>query len=118
LHSQLPFLGSKDAALILAAIHFAEYNLTKLEKAGLVRKENDSYVVNRVLLDSRIKISHYLIPRYLFHSALALAILLVEVTILRPEIPYREYYFSILGTAIFLAIFCYETAKVWIKGTL
>ena len=65
-----------------------------------------------------MKISRFLIPRYLFYSIFAVAILIIELVWVKPDGLSREYFFSTTATAIFVVIFCYETAKVWIKGKL
>lgn len=96
----------------------AQYHLTRLERAGFVKKEAGSYVVNKVVLESCVKISRFLIPKYLFYSVFAALILLIELIILKPDVITREYYFSTFATAIFLVIFSYETVKVWLKGAL
>jgi hypothetical protein len=119
LRKQKPIgIREMQRALNLSSPSVAQYHLMKLERIGLVRKEMGDYVVGRVLLDKCIKISRFLIPKYLFFSVLAAAILIIQSTLLRPEILYREYYFSVMTTVIFLSIFCYETAKVWLKNTL
>ena len=65
-----------------------------------------------------MKISRFLVPRYLFYSIFAVAILIIELTWLRPIELSREYFFSTTATTIFVVVFCYETAKVWSKGML
>jgi DNA-binding transcriptional ArsR family regulator len=105
-------------ALNLSSPSVAQYHLSKLEHVGLVKKERGDYVINKVLLDSCIKISRFIVPRYLFYCVLAVVVLLIQVTFLEPVFLYREYYFSVLATILFLVIFCYETAKVWLKGSL
>jgi hypothetical protein len=69
-------------------------------------------------LENCVKISRFLIPKYLFYSIFAVAILIIELTWLKPIELSREYFFSTTATTIFVVIFCYETAKVWVKGKL
>jgi DNA-binding transcriptional ArsR family regulator len=104
--------------LTLSSPSVAQYHLSKLEQAGLVKREVGNYVVNRVLLDSCVKINRFLIPRYLFYSVFSAVILLLELTILQPAVLSSEYVFFTLATAIFLAIFCYETIRARLKGNL
>jgi hypothetical protein len=89
-----------------------------LEYAGILKREKGNYVINKVLLENCIRISRFLIPRYLFYSILAVVVFLVELTILRPMVFNREYLFSVVATALFAVIFSYETGKAWIKGSL
>jgi DNA-binding transcriptional ArsR family regulator len=105
-------------ALKLSSPSVAQYHLAKLEQVGLVRKEMGDYVINRVVLESCIKISRFLVPKYLFYVVLASVFLIIELTVLRPDVLYREYYYSVMGTTLFLSIFCYETVKVLRKGSL
>ena len=113
-------LGIREVqrALNLSSPSVAQYHLNKLERAGLLKREKGSYTINKALLENFVKISRFLIPKYLFYSIFAVAILIIELTWLRPADLSREYFFSTTATAIFVAIFCYETAKVWLKGKL
>jgi DNA-binding Lrp family transcriptional regulator len=104
--------------LNLSSPSIVQYHLSKLEHEGLVKKESGNYVVNRVLLNSCIKISRFVIPRYLFYSVFMAVLLFSELTIFKPEIFSREYYFYVAVTVIALLIFCYETIRVWVKGNL
>lgn len=105
-------------ALKLSSPSVAQHHLAKLERVGLVKREMGNYVINRVMLENCVKISRFIIPKYLFYSIFALISLVIEVTFLRPNVFYQEYFFSVFITIVFLLIFCYETAKVWLKGTL
>jgi DNA-binding transcriptional ArsR family regulator len=96
----------------------AQYHLNKLEEAGLLKRKTGNYVVNKVLLENCVRISRFLIPRYLFYSVFALVILLIELVFLRPTVLNREYFFFTVATSVFVLIFCYETVKVWLKGVL
>lgn len=113
-------LGIREVqrALNLSSPSVAQYHLSKLERAGLLKRESGNYVINKVMLENCIKISRFLIPRYLFYSVFAVIVLLIELTLLRPSVLTREYFFFMAATFIFVLIFCYETAKVWLKGSL
>jgi DNA-binding transcriptional ArsR family regulator len=105
-------------ALKLSSPSVATYHLTKLEDAGLLKKENGTYTVCKYLLENSIKISRFLVPRYFFYSIFALVILVVELTLMMPAIVTREYVFFVTSTGIFVFFFCYETAKTWLRGNL
>ena len=96
----------------------AQYHLNKLEEAGLLKRKIGNYVINKVLLENCVRISRFLIPRYLFYSIFATAILLIDLIFLKPVVLTREYFFFTVATAMFVVIFCYETVKVWAKGSL
>jgi hypothetical protein len=104
--------------LNLSSPSVAQYHLSKLENEGLVKKECGNYVVNKVILEDCVKISRFLIPKYLFYSVFASMVLILEVTFLLPENLNTHFFFTTFATTIFLALFCYETAKVWVKGSL
>jgi DNA-binding transcriptional ArsR family regulator len=105
-------------ALDLSSSSVATYHLSKLEDAGLLRKELGGFTVNKFLLENSIKINRFLIPRYFFYAVFAIAILIVELTIMKPAVLYREYVFSLVATAILAFFFCYETVKTWRRGNL
>jgi len=46
----------------------AAYHLSKLEEAGLLKQERGEYSMDKIFLESVVKIRHFLIPRYLFYS--------------------------------------------------
>lgn len=105
-------------ALNLSSPSVAIYHLSKLEDACFVRREMGNFVVNKILLENTIRISRFLVPKYLFYSIFAVTAFVVELTLLRPDILTRDYFFFTITTAILSFIFCYETAKTWIKGNL
>lgn len=105
-------------ALSLSSPSLAVYHLSKLEDAGLLRREKGDYILNKVLLEHSIRISRFLIPRYLFYSVFAVSALVMELTLLRPPILTSGYFFSTIVISICALAFCYETVKAWIKGGL
>ena len=105
-------------ALNMSSPSVATYHLAKLEDAGLLKREGGGFTVSKYLLENSVKVNRFLIPRYFFYTVFAVAVLAVELTLMRPALPTREYVFSTLGTGI-LAIFCsYETVKTWLRGNL
>ncbi len=104
--------------LELSSPSVAEYHLSKLEVAGLVKRENGKFVIDRVILQNCIKLNRFLIPRYLFYLAFTVMILAIEFIFLMPVPLTREFFFYASVTMIFVVIFAYETAKAWLKGSL
>ena len=105
-------------ALNMSSSSVATYHLSKLEDAGLLKRQDGGYTVNKFLLENSIKISRFLIPRYFFYSIFAVAVLVLELTALKPATLYREYVFSVVATVVFVFFFVYETTKIWLRGNL
>ena len=105
-------------ALNLSSSSVATYHLSKLEDAGLLKKELGGFTVSKFLLENSIKINRFLVPRYFFYAIFAIVALGVELTIIRPSFLYREYVFSLIVTGILAFFLCYETAKTWLRGNL
>jgi DNA-binding transcriptional ArsR family regulator len=105
-------------ALKLSSPSVATYHISKLEDAGLLKRQEGGFTVDKYLLENSIKISRFLIPRYFFYSVFAVAVLIIELTVMRPTSIYHEYVFSVVTTSILAFFFCYETAKTWLRGNL
>lgn len=103
-------------ALNLSSPSLATYHMSKLEEAGLLKRENGDYVIDKVVLDDAVKISRFLVPRYLFYAIFTSAALIVELTLLRPPVITSEYFFTTVVTAACTAAFCFETVRTWIKS--
>ena len=105
-------------ALNLSSPSVATYHLSKLEDAGILKREGGGFTVSKYLLENSVKVNRFLIPRYFFYAVFAITVLAVELTLMRPALLTREYVFSVLATGI-LALFCaYETVKTWLRGNL
>jgi DNA-binding transcriptional ArsR family regulator len=113
-------VGAREVqrALKLSSPSIAVYHLSKLEDAYLIRRENGNYVINKVFLENSIRIGHFIVPKYLFYSIFAVSVLIVELTLLRPDILTRDYFVFAIATTVLAFILCYETAKTWIRGNL
>jgi len=113
-------IGTRELqrALNLSSSSVATYHLSKLEDAGLLRREPGGFTVSKFLLENSIKINRFLVPRYFFYAIFAIAILIIELTIMKPAVLYREYVFSLVATVILTFFFCYETLKTWRRGNL
>lgn len=105
-------------ALNLSSPSIAVYHLSKLEDHNLVRRENGNYAVDKIILEASIRISSLIVPKYLFYSIISVVFLIIELTTLTPSTLTADYFFFTLTTAILSYFFCYETAKVWLKGAL
>ncbi len=113
-------LGAREIqrGLKLSYVSKAQYHVRKLVLAGFVKPESGKYVIAKMMLQSRVRIGHFLIPKHFFYSLIAVFALMFELTSFRPKALYQEYVFSVIVIISFLLIFSYETFKVWRKGSL
>jgi len=105
-------------ALNFSSPSIVAYHFAKLEEANLVKREQGDYVVSKVVLEHSIRISRFIIPRHLFYAIFAVAALVIELTVFRPTIITREYFFSTATTLVFTIFLCYESAKTWRQAEL
>jgi hypothetical protein len=103
-------------SLDLSSPSLAMYHISKLEEAGLLKHENGDYVIDKVVLEDTVKISHFLVPRYLFYAIFTVAALIIELTLLKPQIITSGYFFATVVIGVCAAAFCFETIKTWIKS--
>ncbi len=114
-------IGVRDIQreLNLSSPSVARYHLSKLENAGLVKRQNGNYIVSKIFLENSVKIHHVVIPRFLFYAVLALVLLITELTLLRSTVVnWTVYCFTVVAFVLFVLIFCAETVRVWLKGSL
>ncbi len=104
--------------LKLSSPAVAQYHLSKLEYANLIKREGTNYAIKKVYLDTCIQVNRMLVPKYLFYTIFAWLAFFMELTFLRPNPMTREFFFAIIITLIFSVISSYETAKIWKKGSL
>lgn len=105
-------------ALNMSSSSVATYHLSKLEDAGLLKREMGGFTVAKYLLENSVKVYRFLVPRYFFYMFFAVAALLVELTVMRPSVFYQGYVFSLVATAILVIFLSYETVKTWLRGNL
>ena len=100
--------------LELSSPTLALYHINKLEEAGLVRKELDGYVADRVVLENLVRLRSFLVPRNLFYTVFFWASLVFLAVFLRPPVLSREYVFS-LGVIMIAAVTSgYETLRAFL----
>lgn len=102
----------------LSSPSLVQYHLIKLEHLGLIKKERSNYIIKKVVLENYVRVSRFLLPRYLFYTIFATFILLVQFMLPKPFLPTPEPLLSIIATTIFVLIFSYETIRAWLKHSL
>jgi repressor of nif and glnA expression len=105
-------------ALNLSSPTLALYHINKLEEAGLIKKELNGYVVDRVVLENLVRFRRILIPRNLFYMIFLISSLVMLAVFLRPPILTREYVFSLAVISIAAATSVYETVRVFSREVL
>lgn len=99
-------------ALSLSSPTLALYHMNKLEEAGLIKKELNGYVADRIILENLIRLRRILIPRNLFYMIFLITSLVMLAVFLRPPTLTREYIFSLAVISVAAATSVYETLKV------
>jgi predicted DNA-binding transcriptional regulator len=100
-------------ALNLSSPTLALYHINKLEEAGLIRKELNGYVADRVILENLIRLRRILIPRNLFYTMFLITSLVMLAVVLRPPMLTREYVFSLAVIGVAAATSVYETVRTF-----
>jgi DNA-binding Lrp family transcriptional regulator len=91
------------------------YHLNKLEQEGIIKKDEQGYTANIILLRNRVKVRKLLIPRYFFYSLFMLVAIIVQSSVFRPRIISRDYVFS-LAVMFTITAFClYETVRTFVN---
>lgn len=105
-------------ALALSSPTLAAYHLSKLEKASLIRQEQEGYVVDKVILYNLIRFRRLLIPKYFFYFILFTASLILQLTIFRAETMTSFYIFTLSINILAAALFLYETITALSKAKI
>ena len=104
--------------LNLSSPTLALYHMNKLEEAGLIKKEAEGYVADRIVLQNLIRLRRVLIPRNFFYMIFLLTSLVMLIVFLRPPTLSREYIFSLAVISVAAATSVYETMKVFSQEVL
>jgi len=105
-------------ALNLSSPTLALYHINKLEEAGLIKKELNGYVADRIVLENLVRLRRFLIPRNFFYTVFLLTSLIFLLVFLRPPILTREYVFSLGVVSVATATSIYETIRALSKRVL
>ncbi len=93
----------------------ALYHVNKLEQKGIIKKDEQGYTANQILLRSRVKIRRLLIPRFFFYSLFMIAAIAIQSLVFRPRNISREYVFSLAVMFTITALCLYETVRAFVK---
>ncbi len=105
-------------ALCFSSPSVAQHHLEKLREIGLVKKQDVGghyYLVGEVkigVLRHFVKLGKLLFPRYLFYAVFSTTFYATYLILFMPNFTRESPFFIVLG-AVVLAIFWYETIRVW-----
>lgn len=105
-------------ALNLSSPTLALYHINKLEEAGLIKKELNGYVADRIVLENLVRLRRFLIPRNFFYTVFLVTSLIFLLVFLRPPTLTREYVFSLGVVSVATAMSIYETIRALSKRAL
>ncbi len=97
-------------ALGLSSSSVAEYHVKKLLQSGLIREDQDGYVVDRNVWQNMIRMRRTVIPFEAFFVVLFAAAVAVMLTVLRTN-PSEGYTFGLAVVLIALGLSLYETFR-------
>ena len=104
--------------LNLSSPTLALYHISKLEEAGLIRKELDGYVADRIVLENLVRFRRILLPRNFFYTVFFVTSLVMLVSLFRPSALTREYVFSLTVVLVAVGTSVYETIRSFSREVL
>lgn len=105
-------------SLKLSSPRLAFYHLDKLEEAGLLKKNPEGYVVDRIVLRDSIRLKSLLIPRSFLYTVFFTTIIILELTIFRPTTMSKYYLFSIIAIGAAIISHLYETIRAFVRKSV
>jgi DNA-binding transcriptional ArsR family regulator len=97
--------------LELSSPSVAQYHIKKLLGAGLIREEQDGYVIDRMIFENIIRVRRALIPFQATYSIFFASTLVVMLTLLRPPDLTSVYVFALIVNGVALTISSYEVLR-------
>jgi len=104
-------------SLKLSSPRLAFYHLEKLEEAGLVKKNPEGYMVDRVVMRDSIRLKSLLIPRSFFYTVFFTTIIL-ELIVFRPTTMSKYYLFAIIAISAAIISHLYETIRTLLSKSI
>jgi DNA-binding transcriptional ArsR family regulator len=97
--------------LKLSSPSVAQYHIKKLLALGLIREEQEGYVIERVVFENVVRFRRISIPFQAAYTAFFAISLVVLLTALRPPVVTSTYFFALAVIAVALLISVYEAFK-------
>jgi hypothetical protein len=96
----------------LSSPSVAQYHVRKLLRFGMVREEQEGYVIDKVVFESIIRIGRVSLPTQAGYLAFFGATLLMTLLLLRPTSITSQYIFAVVVNAVAFLTSMWETRKV------
>lgn len=97
--------------LRLSSPSVAQYHIKKLLALGLIREEQEGYVIERVVFENVVRFRRISIPFQAAYTVFFAISLVVLLTALRPPVVTSTYFFALAVIAVALLISVYEAFK-------
>jgi predicted DNA-binding transcriptional regulator len=106
-------MGISDVqrALGLSSPSVSQYHIRKLLRLGLIREEQEGYVIDKVVLESVIRIRRISAPIQTAYVIFFSATLLILLAFLKPTIISSLYFFAVVVNIVALGVSSYEMSK-------
>ena len=101
--------------LRLSSPSVAQYHLSKLLRAGLIRESESGYSVDRVVFGNLIRVRRMVLPFQITYAVVFAAALTVLLTVLRPSQLTSAYVFALVVIWIGLVTSLFESLRA-LKG--
>lgn len=95
----------------LSSPSVAQYHIRKLTRLGLIREEQEGYVVDKVVLQNVIRVRRVSIPIQTAYMAFFGVTFLILLIFLEPTSINSLYFFAIVVNLAALGVSMYETIK-------
>jgi predicted DNA-binding transcriptional regulator len=95
----------------LSSASVSQYHIRKLLRLGLIREEQNGYVIDKMVLENIIRIRRISFPIQMGHVAFFGSTLFVMLVFLRPAVMTSLYFFAIIVNLAALMISILETRK-------
>ncbi len=95
----------------LSSPSVAQYHIRKLLRLGLIREEQEGYVIDKMVLENVIRIRRISIPTQTAYLAFFGVTFFVLLVFLRPATINSLYFFAVVVNVAALAVSLYEVGK-------
>ena len=104
-------ISEVQKGLGLSSPSVSQYHIKKLLQLGLIKEEQEGYVIDKVVFENVIRIRRVSIPVQAAYAAFFGATLFILLVFLRPAIVDSIYFFAMVINSSAFAVSLYEMAK-------